>query len=79
MVYGLVIIPNHLHVVHVVWEMKESNGKEMLHASFNKYTSHMILKDLKTSHPDVLPCFKVDDPERSHRIWQHDPLAVMDS
>ena len=37
----------------------------------------MILKDLKTSHPDVLPCFKVDDPERSHRIWQRDPLAVL--
>ena len=73
-VYGFVIMPNHLHVV---WEMKEPNGKEMPHASFNKYTSHMIFKDLKASHPDVLPYFKVDDPERSHRIWQRDPLAVL--
>lgn len=73
-IYGFVIMPNHLHVV---WEMKEPNGKEMPHASFNKYTSHMILKDLKVSHPDVLPYFKVDDPERSHRIWQRDPLAVL--
>ena len=40
----------------------------------------MILKDLRTSHPDVLPFFKVDYPERKHRIWQRDPLAVwMDS
>ena len=74
---GFVIMPNHLHVV---WEMLEPNGKEAPHASFNKYTSHMILKDLRTSHPDVLPFFKVDDPERKHRIWQRDPLAVgMDS
>ncbi|MBU1820563.1 MAG: transposase, partial [Bacteroidetes bacterium] len=61
---------------------KEPNGKEMRnaarpHASFNKYTSHTILKDLKINHPEVLPYFKVDDPERSHRIWQRDPLAVL--
>lgn len=74
MVYGFVIMPNHLHVV---WEMNEPNGKEMPHASFNKYTSHTILKDLKASHPDVLPHFKVNDPERSHRIWQRDPLAIL--
>jgi len=47
------------------------------HASFNKYTSHTILKDLKANHSNVLPHFKVDDPERSHRIWQRDPLAIL--
>ena len=76
-IYGFVIMPNHLHVV---WEMLEPNGKETPHASFNKYTSHMILKDLIACYPDVLPFFRVDDPERKHRIWQRDPLAVwMDS
>lgn len=76
-IYGFVIMPNHLHVV---WEMKEPNGKETPHASFNKFTSHMILKDLKLHHSEVLPYFRVDEPERRHRIWQRDPLAVwMDS
>lgn len=73
-VYGFVIMPNH---IHVVWEMKEPNGKEAPHASFNKYTSHAILKDLKGSHPEVPPYFKVDDPERKYRIWQRDPLAIL--
>ncbi|WP_428665221.1 transposase [Runella sp.] len=73
-VYGFVIMPNHLHVV---WELKEPNGKEMPNASFNKYTSHVILADLKVYHPAVLPYFKVDDPERAYRIWQRDPLAVL--
>ena len=73
-VYGFVIMPNH---IHVVWEMKEPNGKESPQASFNKYTSHAILKDLKINHLDVLPYFKVDDPERRYRIWQRDPLAVL--
>jgi len=35
------------------------------------------LKDLKASRPDVLSHCKVDEPERSHRIWQRDPLAVL--
>ena len=76
-IYAFVIMPNHMHVI---WEMKEPNGKEMGHASFNKFTSHMILKDLRINHPDVLPYFKVVDAERNYRFWQRDPLAVpMDS
>ncbi|TDB61877.1 transposase [Arundinibacter roseus] len=73
-VYGFVIMPNHLHVV---WELTELNGKEAPHASFNKYTSHTILKDLKTNYPQVLPFFKVNEPEREYRVWQRDPLAVL--
>ncbi|HEV7380281.1 MAG TPA: transposase [Dyadobacter sp.] len=73
-IYSYVIMPNHLHVI---WEMKEPNGKEMGHASFNKFISHMILKDLRQNHPDVLPHFKVNDTERSYRFWQRDPLAVL--
>jgi len=73
-VYGFVIMPNHLHVI---WKLKEPNGKESPHASFNKYTSHMILKDLKQNHAAVLPFFKVTDQEREYRIWQHDALAVL--
>ncbi|MCE7039743.1 transposase [Dyadobacter sp. CY312] len=73
-IYAFVIMPNHLHVV---WEMKEPNGKEMGHASFNKFTSHLIVKDLKINHPNVLPHFKVDEKERQYRIWQRDPLAIL--
>ncbi len=73
-VYGYVIMPNHLHIL---WELVKMNGKEMPHASFNKATAHEILKDLKSNHLDVLPYFKVKDRERSYRIWQRDPLAVL--
>lgn len=76
-VYGFVIMPNHLHVL---WELNKMNGKEMPHASFNKATAHLITKDLKYLHPEVLKVFAVTDKERSHRIWQRAPLAVvMDS
>ena len=73
-VYGFVIMPNHLHVL---WQQTNMNGMEKPHASFNKATAHEIVKDLKSNHPKVLPFFKVDDKERSYRIWQRDPLAVL--
>ncbi len=73
-VYAFVIMPNHLHVV---WEMHETNGKEMPHASFNKFTSHRIAGEMKTQNPDWCPYFQVDEPDRKIRIWQRDPLAIL--
>jgi putative transposase len=57
-IYGFVIMPNH---IHLVWEMLEPTGKEMPHASFNKFTSHSIVADLKANHLQVLPYFRVDE------------------
>ena len=51
-VYGFVIMPNHLHFI---WELNKKNGKEMPHASFNKATGHEIIKDLIINHTTVLP------------------------
>ncbi len=72
-VYAFVIMPNH---IHLVWEMRDKNGKEMPHASFNKKTAHEIVKDLKINHLNVLTFFNVDEKEREYRIWQRDPLAI---
>lgn len=73
-VYGFVIMPNHLHLI---WEMKELNGKEMPQASFNKFTSHSIIKELSTKYPNVLSSFAVDEGDRNFRLWKRDPLAVL--
>ena len=73
-VYAFVIMPNHLHLV---WKLIDKNGKEMPHASFNKFTAHQIVEDLKKHHTKVLSLFEVEETERKHRIWQSDPLAVL--
>jgi putative transposase len=54
-IYGFVIMPNHLHLL---WELLEKNGKEMPHASFNKWTASCFLKDLRKNHLQVLPYFQ---------------------
>ena len=73
-IYAFVIMPNHLHLV---WEMKGMNGKESPVASFNKFTSHGIAKNLETNEPELAKVFKVEESDRKIRIWQRDPLAVL--
>lgn len=53
-VYAFVIMPNHLHIV---WELLKMNGKEMPHASFNKKTAHLIMKDLKEKGASQIVAF----------------------
>ncbi len=73
-VFAFVIMPNH---IHLVWRHNKLNGKEKPHASFNKATAHLLVNDLKMNHPKVLNYFKVKENERSYRIWQRDPLAIL--
>ena len=73
-IYSYVIMPNH---IHIVWEMLEKNGREMPHASFNKWTSSKFLADLKAYHPEILSFFVEETQERNHRFWQRDALAVL--
>lgn len=65
-VYAFVIMPNHLHII---WKMEQMIGKEMPHASFNKFTSHKIFEDMKANAMSNLRNFEVDDQERKLRLW----------
>jgi putative transposase len=71
-IYGFVIMPNHLHMI---WEMIDQNGKENAYASFNKFTSHQFLNDLKATSPHSLTLYAEETSERRHRFWQRDALA----
>jgi len=73
-IYAYVIMPNHLHFI---WSMLEKNGKEMPHASFNKWTSSNFLKLLREENSPDLKFFIEKTSERNHRFWQRDPLAIL--
>jgi REP element-mobilizing transposase RayT len=73
-IYAFVIMPNH---IHLIWEMKALNGKEMPYASFNKFTAHQFQKLIKTKNPSLLSDYRVNETERKFRFWQRDSLAVL--
>ncbi len=72
-IYGFVIMPNH---IHIIWKILETNGKEMPHASFLKFVSHEIQKDLKISHPTILGQFRVNTETRTYQFWQREALPI---
>ncbi|MDF9796094.1 putative transposase [Catalinimonas alkaloidigena] len=71
--YGFVIMPNH---IHLIWELLKMNGKELPHASFMKFTSHQIRKDLMLHHPVSLSYYQVNSLTRVHQFWQRDALPI---
>ena len=73
-VYCYVIMPNH---IHLIWELLDTNGKELPHASFMKFTSHEIQKDLKQNHPELMNEFLVDRTSRKYQYWQRDSLPIL--
>jgi REP element-mobilizing transposase RayT len=71
--YGFVIMPNH---IHLIWEMRRMNGKEMPHASFMKFTGHRFQAELRANHLQVLPFFYVGKPSRQYQFWQRNSLPI---
>lgn len=72
-IYGYVIMDNHLHVL---WEQLKMNGKEIPKESFEKYTGHVFLKQLKKAG-DKLSEYKTEQKDRNFIFWQRDPLAIL--
>jgi REP element-mobilizing transposase RayT len=73
-IYGFVIMPNH---IHIIWECKAKNGKEMPHASFMKFTGHAFLDELRKTNDPLLNRFKVDDISRNYQFWQKNALPII--
>jgi putative transposase len=72
-IFAFVIMPNH---IHLIWRMKQLNGKETPQASFLKFTAHEFKKKLKKEYPEWLSAYRVDAVNKSYEFWQRDPLAI---
>jgi putative transposase len=72
-VYSLVIMPNH---IHVIWENIAMNGRELPSASFMKFKGHSFLEELQLANNPILQRFKVERYDRKHQFWQRSGLSV---
>jgi len=73
LLYGFVIMPNH---IHLIWQMRENSRQADVQRDFLKYTAQQIKFDLQQNHPAVLEKFRVQVKDRSYQIWEHRPLSV---
>lgn len=72
-VFGFVIMPNH---IHLIWRIKELNGKEKSQGSFLKYTAHEFKRLLKTDKDNKLATYAVKASNKNFEFWKRDSLAV---
>jgi REP element-mobilizing transposase RayT len=72
-VFSFVIMPNH---IHIIWYMNPLFTKNQIQGSLLRYSSKLILKDLKENNPDFLEYFRVDLKDRTYQIWQRNPLSI---
>lgn len=69
--YGFVIMPNH---IHLLWYLKEQNGKETVAGSFTKFTAHEFKKHLVQT--GQLHLYRSDKSDRNYQFWKREPLAI---
>ena len=74
-IFGLqqLIMPNH---IHLIWRIKELNGKETAQGSFLKHTAHQFKKTILKENADQLKLFAVNATNKKHEFWQRDSLAI---
>jgi REP element-mobilizing transposase RayT len=72
-VFAFVIMPNH---IHLIWRIKEMNGKKISQGAFLKYTSHEFKKMLKSDKGNSLGSYAVDAHNKNYEFWKRDSLAV---
>ncbi|ANE53558.1 transposase [Flavisolibacter tropicus] len=72
-VYGFVIMTNHLHLI---WQMKGSHHPQDIQRDFLKFTGQQIKQDLLLHHPQVLEHFKVQAQDRHYQLWERNALSV---
>ena len=71
-VYGFVIMPNH---IHLVWRNIEMNGKEYPDESFLKFTAHVFGNELKKNIVQH-ERFRVNKADRRYQFWQRGALPI---
>jgi putative transposase len=72
-VFAFIIMPNH---IHLIWRIKEMNGKETPQGSFLKFTAHEFKKMLKRESSQTLSSYAVSASNKSVEFGQRDPLAI---
>jgi len=72
-IYGFVIMPNHLHIV---WQMQSGIKRDNVQRDFLKFTSQRIKDRLKIHYPAVLSGLLVNAKDRKYQVWERNPLSV---
>ena len=72
-VYGFVIMPNH---IHLIWQIKDNHIKHKVQQSFLKYTAQKMKFRLIDAGNKELENYKVNASDRAYQFWERNPLSI---
>lgn len=62
--------------IHLIWQMKNDFKIEDVQRDFLRFTAQQIKFDLQSSHPHILPQFKVNAKDRQYQFWERNALNI---
>lgn len=72
-IYGFVIMPNH---IHAIWQMKAGKNREDVQRDFLKHTAQEIKADMIRNRTSMLNDFLVNAKDRKYQMWERNALSV---
>jgi putative transposase len=72
-VYGLVIMPNH---IHLIWQIQDGFIKEKVQLRFLKFTGQQLKFELAKTNPQQLENYRVNAKDREYQIWERNSLSI---
>jgi putative transposase len=72
-VYGFVIMPNH---IHLIWHIQDGFKRENIQMRFMKFTSQQMKFKLLDTNKQKLEKFRVNAKDRVYQFWERNPLSI---
>jgi len=72
-VYGFVIMPNH---VHLIWQVQDGYKQEQIQNRFLKFTAQQMKFRLMDTNNQKLSQFIVNAKDRQYQFWERNSLRI---
>ena len=72
-VYGFVIMPNH---IHLIWQIQDGFKQEKIQMRFLKFTAQQMKFRLLDTNNKKLENYLVGAKDRQYQFWERNPLSV---
>ena len=72
-IYGFVIMPNH---IHLLWQMQAGKKRDAVQRDFLKHTAQEIKHVMLDNCKDELQQYLVNAKDRKYQFWERDALSV---
>lgn len=70
---GFVIMNNHIHLLwHIIYPHQSADVQR----DFLRFTSQMMIKDMRNNNRELLESFRVDAKDRKYQIWERNALTI---